>query len=307
MAQKIILPLLLVASFILTCFLGVFVFSRGYASLPESPNQVLDRFKLFNPLGKPKAYIIYSGSMEPAIKTGSVAFTIPQKDYFPGDIITFKQNSKTPVTHRVDFKLYPEGPEKGTIYLTSGDANDNLDNFQVQNEQIIGKVFLSIPYIGHAANFAKKPQGFILLVIIPATIVIYEELKALLRESKRYFKGFKRFTFRKNRKALDRDVELDDIKTEVASSGLPKASIIIPAVGAFLVVVATSASYFWDKEHSIENVLGAAVSYGEDLTTATTTPEPTITTTPTPTPTPTQNDLRINEPTPLNENENSQN
>lgn len=42
-------------------------------------------YKIVNP------YVVQSGSMEPAIKTASVVFSIPQKNYNPGDVITFAQ------------------------------------------------------------------------------------------------------------------------------------------------------------------------------------------------------------------------
>src|SRR3989344_2187166 len=41
----------------------------------------------------PGAYTVLSGSMEPAIKTGSVVITYPQNSYAPGDIVTFTTDS----------------------------------------------------------------------------------------------------------------------------------------------------------------------------------------------------------------------
>ncbi|OGM59419.1 signal peptidase I, partial [Candidatus Woesebacteria bacterium RIFCSPLOWO2_01_FULL_39_10] len=135
-------------------------------------------------LAFPRTYLVQSGSMEPAIKTGSIVITLPSSVYSQGEVITFSKNSKNIVTHRIQAKLYPEGASSSPVYKTAGDANENFDNWEVNNSDIIGKVVFSVPYVGYVADFAKKPQGFILLVIIPATIIIYEELKNIIRELK---------------------------------------------------------------------------------------------------------------------------
>lgn len=62
------------------------------------------------------------------------------------------------------------------MFTTKGDANNVADNEKVPQEKIVGKVFLNIPYLGYAVNFAKTKQGLILIIIIPAVIIIFEEL-----------------------------------------------------------------------------------------------------------------------------------
>ena len=205
-----------------------------------------------------KPYIIYSGSMEPAIKTGSVVFSVPQKTYLPGDIITYAQNNdkKNPVTHRISFKLYPDGVNGQPVYLVSGDANNNFDKPQVTDEQIIGKVVFHLPYLGYAADFAKKPQGFILLVIVPTTIIIYEELRYLGLELAKQFSKIKSKIKKK---------EKPDNYLASKRAGLPKLTILIPALGAIFVLIAFSAAYFSDIEKGIGNFFGAAQSFPQTL------------------------------------------
>ena len=205
-----------------------------------------------------KPYIIYSGSMEPAIKTGSVVFSIPEKTYFPGDIITYAQNNdkKNPVTHRIDLKLYPEGVNGKPVYLVSGDANKDFDKPQVKDEQIIGRVFFHIPYLGYVADFAKKPQGFILFVIIPTTIIIYEELRYLGLELSKLFSKIKSKLKKK---------EKPDSYLAPKRAGLPKITVLIPVLGAILVFLAFSAAYFSDIEKSIGSIFQAASSFPETL------------------------------------------
>lgn len=191
----------------------------------------------------PKIYAINSGSMEPAIKTGSVVITLPADKYKNGDIITFTRNSGRGehITHRiVSTKIDPM--ENSIIYSTKGDANEETDNWEVKPNQIVGKNFLTIPFLGYGVDFAKQPAGFIFLVIVPATIVIYEELKNVLREIGRFFSKFRK-------KSSDK--------------AFPKKAALVPIFGALLFIGVFSTAYFTDIEESFANVLGASSSYGE--------------------------------------------
>ena len=174
---------------VFSLILGLFIAS-GFLLIkyPELPSKILS-FKEGLAKVAPRPYVVYSGSMEPAIKTASVIVSIPRQNYLQGDIITFSPSgsSKDLITHRIALKQFPEGVTGYPAYLTSGDANEKFDNWEITNDKIIGKVVFSIPYLGYIADFAKKPQGFILLVIVPATIVIYEELKMLKGEFSKFF------------------------------------------------------------------------------------------------------------------------
>ncbi len=206
----------------------------------------------------PRPYVVYSGSMGPTIKTGSVIVSIPSQNYVQGDIITFSPSggAKNLVTHRIALKKYPEGVGNAPTYLTAGDANEDFDSWEIADDKIIGKVALVIPYLGYAADFAKKPQGFLLLVVVPATIVIYEELKSLKREIAKFFSGFTRKIFKKKSSPINLLPSKPDGK-------FPKVAALIPALGAFLVILAFSAAYFFDIETSLANIFGAATTYGE--------------------------------------------
>ncbi len=119
--------------------------------------------------------------MQPAIKTGSVVVVKPQQDYKIGDIITFGAYSKTktPVTHRIyDIKVEGGNP----VYTTKGDANNAPDAAPVQKNTIIGSVLFSVPYVGYAVDYAKKPIGFALIIIIPALLIIADEVKKIYFE-----------------------------------------------------------------------------------------------------------------------------
>jgi len=125
-----------------------------------------------------KLYTVMSGSMEPTIKVGSVIISIPQKNYEVGDVVTYKDNlSKYKfTTHRiVEIK---EVNGKKEIY-TKGDANDSLDGEAISEANILGKSLFDIPYLGYLVSYLKNPIGLILIIIIPSTIIIYEEIRKI--------------------------------------------------------------------------------------------------------------------------------
>ena len=133
--------------------------------------------------GNYKLLTVLSGSMEPAIKTGSVAIVKPADDYKTGDIITFGEmtKTKTPTTHRI---VDTEVVSGEVYYITKGDANKAEDSGKISESKVIGKVLFSVPYAGYAAAAAKKPIGFFLLVIIPCGIIIGEEINKIRKELK---------------------------------------------------------------------------------------------------------------------------
>ncbi|MFA4831279.1 MAG: signal peptidase I [Patescibacteria group bacterium] len=134
--------------------------------------------------GNFKVMTVLSGSMEPAIRVGSIVVVKPASEYKVGDIITFGKISKTqtPTTHRIN-------EIKGTgvmqTYVTKGDTNNAPDAREVRQSEIVGKVLFSVPYLGYAISTAKKPWGFALIIIIPALLVIFDEGKKIRDEVKR--------------------------------------------------------------------------------------------------------------------------
>jgi signal peptidase len=233
-------------------FITIAVFFGTYFALSKldpSPSKYPIDVTGINPDTKlPKAYVVYSGSMAPAIKTASVVFSIPQESYRPGDIISFRPPTDTDniVTHRIDFKQYPYGINSSPIYLTSGDANEDIDKWEITNEQIVGRVAFSVPFLGYAVDFAKKPYGFILLVIIPATIIIYEELKFLFKQFMQLFKRLSKAT-----------------KASSNTQSLSRAGILLPLFGSLLVVTSLTVGNFFDMEKSLGNIFGAASSFAQ--------------------------------------------
>lgn len=135
--------------------------------------------------GNYKILVVQSGSMEPEIKMGGAAIVKPATDYKIGDVITFGPMSKTraPTTHRIyDIRINEFGEPR---YITKGDANNAPDQREIQKGEIIGKVLFSVPYAGYVVAFARKPLGFMLIIIVPAAIIIFDEVKKIWKEASR--------------------------------------------------------------------------------------------------------------------------
>jgi len=131
--------------------------------------------------GNYEVMVVRSGSMRPAIKTGGIVVVRPTSNYEVGDVITFSGERGRPITHRIYDKKTKEGE---LYYITKGDANENPDQGGITKDKIIGKVLFDLPYLGYAVNFAKQPLGFALIILIPAIIIIADEVKKIYKELK---------------------------------------------------------------------------------------------------------------------------
>jgi signal peptidase len=132
--------------------------------------------------GNVEIKIVKSGSMEPAIKTGSIVVVQPSDSYTVGDVITFgeERGEQIPTTHRIVSIAIEEGNR--TFYMTKGDANEEQDNVRIASEDVVGKVVFTMPYAGYVLDFARKPIGFTLMIGIPAAIIILDETIRIFKE-----------------------------------------------------------------------------------------------------------------------------
>ena len=123
---------------------------------------------------------VFSGSMEPELKVGSVVVTRPvePEEIRAGDIITFSSPLNERLTsHRVI------AVEQGSSihFLTNGDANKDADPFVVPAQNVVGKVCLHLPYFGYVTQFVKTPFGLLLTICLPGLVVIVMEVRNIWR------------------------------------------------------------------------------------------------------------------------------
>jgi signal peptidase len=138
-------------------------------------------FTIISPFFGWRSEVVISGSMEPAIQTGSVVIVTPivpdaiQK----GDIIMYSSlDMRSLITHRV----VGVESEPTLQFITRGDANNNPDINPVAPGQIVGIVAFTVPYLGFITQFIKTPLGFTLFFLIPAVLLIGREVLDLWKE-----------------------------------------------------------------------------------------------------------------------------
>lgn len=130
-----------------------------------------------------KSLIVLSGSMEPTLATGSVAFVEPASpdEIGVGDVITYRRqnDAKVLVTHRV-IGIEGEGSERR--FETQGDANAAPDSETVSRQQFVGHVRYYAPYIGNIVDALHDRTNYYLFLGIPAGLLILNEIVGITGE-----------------------------------------------------------------------------------------------------------------------------
>ena len=128
-------------------------------------------------LGEIKARVVLSGSMEPAIKTGDLIFTVPPSKKVPkeGDVVAYvgRRFDGGPVgvfSHRII------GGDAQSGFIVKGDANPSPDVQRPKTSDITGVVVFVIPFIGRILS----PR--VLLVLAPIAIGLWLVIDALRDE-----------------------------------------------------------------------------------------------------------------------------
>lgn len=122
------------------------------------------------------SYAVMSGSMEPVIHVGAVAYDKPVafSEIREGDIITYKLSADTLVTHRVvrteDDKL-----------IMKGDANNTEDGSPVSDSQVVGKCYFNIPYLGYVSMYIRTGLGIGIACGIIILIILLSSLPDLFK------------------------------------------------------------------------------------------------------------------------------
>jgi signal peptidase len=125
-------------------------------------------------VGADYGYVILSGSMEPTVSPGDVVIVDASADIEVGDVITFDDGNTVPTTHRVV-------AIEDNQYVTQGDANQNPDTQRVAPGDVLGRVVLTIPFIGHVILWVNTPTGYVSLVVAPLVLLVAGELLAWTR------------------------------------------------------------------------------------------------------------------------------
>lgn len=154
--------------FLLICNITIIV--KGVVS-PERPPSVLGMTPM----------VVLSGSMsgeqEGHIEIGDliVARKVEAANLKEGDVISY-MDGKSAVTHRIIGIV--EGYTGNLFFETKGDANNAPDLSTVSQDQLIGKFWFRLPYLGDFALFLQQPLGMLLFAGVPlVAFLLYDIIR----------------------------------------------------------------------------------------------------------------------------------
>lgn len=116
-------------------------------------------------------------SMEPRIHDGDAIIIYPTRgeQIQKGDIITFKTEPGYLITHKViDFE--------NDVILTHGINLPEGDVERVEYSQVVGELVLVIPKAGIIFQYVNSWVGFVLLILLPAGLIIFNEGRKIKEE-----------------------------------------------------------------------------------------------------------------------------
>jgi signal peptidase len=124
---------------------------------------------------------VLSGSMAPTYPVGSLLVIAPvdPSDVEPGMPIVFQDPGGRDrlVTHRV----VGIAPGETLQFWTQGDANASRDPYPVPARMVRGRVLWHVSYLGNLLLYLQWPWSFLLLVVVPATLLVAGEIGGRLR------------------------------------------------------------------------------------------------------------------------------
>jgi signal peptidase I len=119
-----------------------------------------------------QALVVRSGSMAPAIPTGSIVFyrKIAASKVKVGDVIVFSRPDDP--SERVTHRVHEIGKsDTGRYFITKGDANGTPDDWRVPAVGDGWKQAFHVPTIGYVLYGLQSPLGRLLLLVIPALLL----------------------------------------------------------------------------------------------------------------------------------------
>lgn len=119
-----------------------------------------------------QALVVRSGSMSPAIPTGSLVLyhKVPSSSVHPGQVILYNEphDPGVSITHRV---VRLVDTSSGRYFVTKGDANGTPDPWQVAARGAGWIVVWHVPDVGYALVALQSTPARLLLVTVPAFLL----------------------------------------------------------------------------------------------------------------------------------------
>lgn len=120
-------------------------------------------------------YTVLSGSMSPTYPPGTLVVVKPVKveEVSIGEVVTYQLSSgrEAVATHRVVGLANDLRGER--LLTTQGDANEVPDPEPVREVQVKGKVWYSVPYLGHVNSIVSGRQRQIIMYVVITALLVY--------------------------------------------------------------------------------------------------------------------------------------
>lgn len=120
-------------------------------------------------------YTVLTGSMEPKYPPGTLIVVRPTagEDLNAGDVVTFQPESGNPavVTHRIVSVFYDGQGQRR--FITKGDANKVQDDTQLVADQIRGRLWYSVPYLGRINSLLSGSVRTVAVFVIGGGLLLY--------------------------------------------------------------------------------------------------------------------------------------
>ena len=173
---------------------------------------------------------VVSGSMEPALKIGDlIVIKTNDYNYKPGDIVTFRDDNGSFITHRIV-------TINGNEAITKGDANNTVDK-PILLDKIVGKYRYRIAYLGNVLRAFKNTSTLIIFLVM-GTIVCFilslkdEEEKEQIEQAKKekeflekmYTQPIRTVNIDNNRKSTAKKIKEADKKRQVITNSAKKSN-----------------------------------------------------------------------------------
>lgn len=131
-------------------------------------------------------FTVESGSMAPKYPVNSVVLVKEEQlnNIKKGDVITYVLNDDGMlVTHRVVSADYEKAQ-----FVTKGDANKTEDPLPVSYKNVVGKVFMGVPYLGAPVRFISddknKPIVIAVLVFLGVLSIGWDIAEKIMRKKR---------------------------------------------------------------------------------------------------------------------------
>ncbi len=103
--------------------------------------------------------------MAPAISKASLVLVDKREEAFDlGDVVTYRYKNQSLVTHRI---TKVDNSFDNLYFTTKGDANDYSDTAKVTQENIVGRVVFTFPYLGYLVLCLVHPVFLFFFFYIP--------------------------------------------------------------------------------------------------------------------------------------------